>query len=563
MPLLRHPYHFKHQKFADQRALVDAMAARAAAEGADQMAVFERERRQTFESHERAKADLRKKEEAERARLDKLEAEFNRKEAEIKGGRLSPKRKEAQLKRLGEQRGEVAEQLKNVADELNAAELKFRQDMDANQKKIDDLLGATTTKVDAIHNTFSKDVLPKAVLRVQNREGWQAAVLPKLKPVLDQGGSLHVIYQIFKITALLLLILSFLFVFVMAFRQLPLAGGSDELTDQLKGLIALKQGGGGAQEVARAAIFSVAAVGVGSAAVVAGNSIDRAIRGPVVATAGVSTEVAADGDPFLRAAYDSRRYAFNPTYRSNLTNVGDPQPTPDYNFSPTNNVNVPAPEVRILAVSDHAGTNALLTRIQTLNTQVQQLSSVTTLREDLTAVQKDVSEIKSGHLTKVGDEAAKANTTLGDINKTLNRMSADNSAWHAASGKQMSDTNNKLGLLGAGIDGLRRDALHMTPRSDGRNFFTRAGQFFGGESFVVSGRSYETLRSLLSQGPENDRIVQALAQLKSAVPSDKGKFLDRLRQETARGLTGAEKDDALKRLKRWEDVILSFTRLSR
>jgi hypothetical protein len=381
-----------------------------------------------------------------------------------------------------------------------------------------------------------------------------------LRPILDDQSSLFVIYQILRITALVVVVLSFVFVLAMVLRQVPLANGSDTLTEQLRGLI--KGGAGG--EMARAAVLGVAAVGAGTAAVVAANSInDKADRALEAATASAVSPVS--NNPLLRDAYfRNNAYGWIRNFSSSsVTNI-DGLETPPV-FSPTNNITMPEPIVRIVQVSDRAGTNAIVNQLNAIGSRLP-LSDVTALKTSVVKVQEDISLIKSG-LGGFKTEASSANTTLARIDSSLRQLSTEQIGAATAQQVLMTGTNSKLELIDTNITGMRRESLAMFPRSDGRNFGSRAGQFFGSESFAISEQAYEGIKSQLPKTPDYAAILVGLERLKYQLPMGKGAFVNRLRQETAKAALAAKaplsEKEQLKLLKSWEAVILSYTRLPR
>ena len=407
-------------------------------------------------------------------------------------------------------------------------------------------------QIDSIYNELGPE-LPSIVLQVQDQP--QGLVNNLLRPILDDRSSLYVIFQILRITAMVLLVLSFVFVLVMALRQLPLSNGSETISEQLRGLIK----GGGGQEIARAAVLGVATVGIGTAAVVAGNKADRAME---IATASATSP--GSTNPYLRDAYyrnnlyEGKRTIYGPTSTTNIN--GDELPPI---FSPTNNITMPEPVVRIVSVSDRAGTRAIVNQLTAIGSRLP-LADITNLKDSLLKVQQDISSIKGG----LGDfnlGATSANAKLTSIDKSLTHLSTDTTNSASAQYLLTSATNTKLETIGLDIAGLRRESLVSSPRSAGRNFATRAGQFFGSESFAVTEQAYQSLTTQLPKNLASAALLSGLENLKYQLPMEKGAFLKQLRYKTAEAAkkTSSNEQEALNLLKAWEAVILSYVRLPR
>jgi hypothetical protein len=549
MRLLKDPYNFKYQRFASPEELLSTLATKAAAEDAEQLKKFEAKRREQGENLDRTLTTLETNEKAAKDKLDALD-----KQEEILAA-LPAKNRDTRLKKLEAQREGLNEQRADIARQRKSAQGDFQNFRKANDEDIAALLQQTGDKVDSIHHDFG-GVLPEILSNIQTRPVLSDYLL---KPFLDERTSVYVVYQIFKITALIILVLSFVFVFVMALRRLPLANSSETLADKLQGLIGSGQSGA-SHDVARAAVLSVAALGVGTAAVVAGNSIDRAISTPGIAIAGATSPIPAD--PFYRNAYYSLHNAPRNSNQSYLTNVATEQPTPDYKFSPTNKIDLPEPVVKILTVPDRAGTALLSNHLDTLNTKVQQMGGdVADMKQSAMQMRMDVSDFKRDFPKTFASEADKLDLKLGDIGGTLTQISTNNSQWNTTYSQTVGETNKKLDLINGSFDAARREALVRQQKSDGRNFLTRAGQFFGSEHFVVSEQSYDALAALLPKDQEHKVILDGLEQLKSQPPAGKGTFLSRLREETLKAAHNNKA--ALDTLKLWENTILSYTRLPR
>ena len=538
---LADPYHFKYQKYSNQRELLDALAAKAIAADAIYQSKLESERLELADKHEREKAELNQK--VLQARKTKADVERQREALTSVSSRRNAKARKLDR--------DLEAANKTIADnEQKLEDLKQRYDDDL--KRIADnmtqLAQESSKKIDGIYNDFGAD-LPRVVLLVQNKP--QGLFDKLLKPFLDEKSSLFIVFQIFRITSLIVLALSFVFVLAMVLRQLPLATGSDTLTDQIKGLLSLRPVGSN-QELAKSAILSVAALGVGTAVVVAGNSInDKANRALEIASASGSASPF-NSNLLMRDAY----YGRNNTYNSSTNRESNPLPPV---FSPTNNVTSPQPVVRIVEVADRAGTRALVAELNAIASRP--LTELATLKTTVSKAQQDISEIKDG-LRGFGEKASQANASLTTIGTSLQKISANNLDCCNDQASHWNEVNSKLNLISNNIDGMRGDNLVRTLKSDGRNLFSRASQLFGSESFAVSDQAYRALKALLPQSEEFAPILKALDNSKANPPAGKRTFLQNLRAAT-KAEAKSEAKDALLNLKHWEALILSYTRLPR
>lgn len=543
---LNNPYHFKYHKFANPAELLDTLASRAIAENAAEQTRIDAAQRQLVDKSEREKADLT----AAMAKSQEKLADITKQKEKL--AESSPNKSASQLKKLDQDLQDTDQSIEAASAKLKNAddEYKFNKTQyDARTMKLSE---DSRQQTDSIYNELGPE-LPSIVLQIHDQP--QGLVNNLLRPILDDRSSLYVIFQILRITAMVLLVLSFVFVLAMALRQLPLSNGSETISEQLRGLIK----GGGGQEVARAAVLGVAAIGIGTAAVVAGNKADRAVE---IATASATSP--GSNNPFLRDAYyrnnlyEGKRTIYGPTSTTNINGDDLPQI-----FSPTNNITLPQPVVRIVSVSDRAGTRAIVNQLNAIGSRLP-LADITNLKDSLSKVQQDISLIKGG-LGDFKTGATSANAKLSSIDNSLTRLSTDTTNSASAQYLLTAATNTKLEAIGLDITGLRRESLVMSPRSAGRNFATRAGQFFGSESFAITEQAYQSLNTQLPKTLAYAAILSSLENLKYQLPMEKGAFLKQLRDKTAEAAkrTSSSDQEALKLLKFWEAVILSYARLPR
>jgi hypothetical protein len=565
---LNDPYHIKYRKYANQRELLDALAASAMADNTMRQASVQAASRDLWNNWQQEKTRLSVENDNARERVDEITKEKEKLANGASGGSdASEKDKANQMKKLDQELKTVDETIQKNTVSLAEGEKKHNASAAINAATIQGLYSESRERIDAIYNEFGAK-LPGIILAIQQKPRGPLDSLfdSLLKPVLDEQSSLYVVFQTLRLTALILLVLSFGFVLVMALRQLPLTNGSDALTDQFKSLIAFKPGGGG-QDIARAAVLSVAAVGVGTAAFVAGNSInDKANR--ALEMASTTAASATSGNPLLRSAYNaqSNTYRLNPTtdlsfaqYIANATTYNDGGfHLPD--FKPVNNITVPDPVLHIIGVPDRAGTRALITQINAIGSKLP-LADFAALKTSVANAQQDLALIKNG-LGGFKDQAVAANDKLGNIDGSLKKLSTEPLLTAATRQNELAvNTNQKLDLLSHNIENLRDDTV-WPPRSDGRNLASRASQLFGSETFAVSENSSQGIKDHLPKSADYNPIRDALDEIRYGLPAGKQSFLRALRDKTA-AHAGNASASALEKLKPWEAVILSYSRLPR
>jgi hypothetical protein len=392
----------------------------------------------------------------------------------------------------------------------------------------------TSRQLNFIHNEYRAS-LP-SILAV-HRNGGDGTFSERLRNrIFDEGSSLHVIYQIFKVTALIILVLTVIFVVVQLFRTLsPLATGTDTVTEQLKALLA--GGGVAGSGVARTAIISVAALGVGTAGAAAIGTIndkaDRALAMAESRTLAESKSLAdAKAQLSARAEY---AFAFKPEGGVETQPVAFPTPIFQVPQGPAPNYYLPPPVVRIIQAGTPApNLNPLQTSIDGVAAKFDLLNTNLAKREQdcWMKLQPEVAKVSEG-LTTVNTSVLGLSTQTQGVNTSL------------------AGANTKLDELKTQLLCARQD--NQFRLTQGRNWRTRFGQFFSPERYIVTDQSVVALTPLVPKA-----LDKALMNMraKRLAPMEKDKFLDELKTY----YSGTDKD---KIFKDWEALILSYTRVAR
>jgi hypothetical protein len=562
---LNDPYRVKYRKYGNQRDLLDALAASAMADNAMRQAKLESATRDLWDKWEREKTRLQVENNKALEKANEI-----KKEEEKLANNSSETNKAGQIKKIDQELKTIDDARQKNSDSILEGEAKYKANAEMNAGIVQTLFEDSREKIDSIYKDLGAS-LPGIILATQQkpRGSFDSLFESLLKPVLDEQSSLYVIFQTLRLTALILLVLSFVFVLVMALRQLPLASGADTLTDQIKSLISFKPGGGG-QDMARAAIVSVAALGVGTAAVIAGTSInDKANRALEMASA--SAVSPGPGSSLLAPGYypGSNVLRLSPStnlntnslanYIANSATYNDGEiHLPD--FKPVNNITVPDPVVRIIGVPDRAGTRALIAQINAVGSKLP-LADFAALKTSVAQAQQDLAAIKIG-LGGFKNETTTANANLSNIYGSLTQLSTERLAAAAAQTRLMTAANSKLDDINKSIESQHQLDTVWPPRSDGRNLASRASQFFGSERFAASEKSVQVIKDHLPKSAEYDPIRSALDEIKYRLPASKQTFLMTLRRATGAHAPNATAA-ALEKLRAWETVILSYTRLPR
>lgn len=538
----------KRQKFGDNALLIESLRERVRAEYASQLKIYQ-DQLDSFvkERDEQLTALLRQRFALENVR----ESIKNRGLAA-----LTDYNKEAGIKeRLPRN---VDEAVKAKDQQLLALENREKfikanyQKLEAdNKQKVADLEQSAESRMNNIDSFFAPklDEIHKPYTIVRNQP-----INRFLESTLNEQSGVYVIYEIFRMACILILILSLVFVLAMALRALPYQG-EELLLERATGLLDGRSSP--LKDVAKSTLLSVTALGIGSAAVVAGVSInDKANR----ALEAVEPRPAVSFP--MNAPSDSMSYRMMVKNTNLINNKLEPEPfpTPMINLypsvapTPIVNVEPQPPIIRIVPVTSAGLTNNLRrisASVGNLNTRVDYLST------EVGTMGDKIHGKFAPSLTQIAE-------TLGTINTNFNTFSKDATQQQTKQNENLTKATERLEGIDNHITELRQDNLNLQ-KTEGKNLATRATQFFGGERFMVSNQSYQALSNLIKKADRADKaknvyqpILDALQAMIGEPPRDKGDFLKELRDNAA-----IQKDPSMKKyLQQWQSIILRYTRVS-
>ena len=559
---------FKYHRFSNQRELLDALAAKAIVVRDTEASPFVKERKRLTERLEEADKDLAQAKQ-------KLNNVALRKRQKFRQEKL----------------------IKDKEADINDT----KNQLETNEQKIKSLDAPLQSTRFAVYETF-KEQLPKILLKAENRKvGFFDDLVGD--SLVDNKNSLHVIYHVFRTTALIVVILSFVFILVMLFQQLPLAGGAETVTDHLKALISVKSGGVGG-EIAKTAIVSVTALGVGTAVLVGTNTVSvKSAGNPPVETP--ETRVKGSYFPPIEIGWDpvSKEYFqqllmsggdVNSTYlsylRQNISN-GSQEPI---TFSP--NIDVPEAVVFHTRVADTAGTQAILEQLKVLIAQFKTTPEIEALKNKITIIEAQLKDLSKADckcdeaLQAIADHLHKLRESIGGpLVTNLNISSSPDPVLtpvapspspvpspgqnpHPGPSPTPTQPDSVIGVLkstAAALDqidrdlkAIRADAL-VNRSSNSGNLLSQAGRVFGSESYLVTDHVSQELNEVMKGNTNRKAFTDALEEMKRQAPLEKKKFLKELRNQLTKNANDNQKKSLLDSLKPWESVILSYARMRR
>jgi hypothetical protein len=420
---------------------------------------------------------------------------------------------------------------------------------DRTQKDLDEIDGLAVEKIEAIYASL-KPTLPDYVRArreiVQKRN-------PFFRSVLDTNSGGHVIYLVLRLTFLAVIVFSVLFVILMLLRPLPPFSNSTEvITDGAKSFLSRGRGEGGMfPEIARSAVVTAAALGIGTAVVVASG------------VAGGPGNVAPIEDPSYVAETQGpgdrpwQPWSIHPRPSPAPTEVPVPSPGPTDTPGPIEPT-VPviyAPHFDVPQVDE---------------------SKLTSLKGQIDNLQTYVDRSVMGEVTRIDRDSGQLKTLLGNVSvPELSRTVKENNdnltgragqldlAISGLNGKLDKDFSEKLKETRNVVEAVRSDNLERLQRNVGRNLFTRTKQLFGKERYLVTEQSYRALVNIMCSLPcdNADTCVQVcpkslpvndilitLRGMRWQEPQEESTFLKNFKNKP--GFAG------------WKAVILRYTRAS-
>jgi len=367
-----------------------------------------------------------------------------------------------------------------------------------------------------------------------------------LENALNDKNNLYVIYEIFRITCIIILIFSVVFVLAMVLRTLPFSEGADLLTEQAKALLA--RGESSIPGAVKTAVISIAALGVGTAAIAAGVAINDKADRALDSSSSSSTYT------LSQASNRSTLRLLSREIRETIDTQRN-EDRPIFITTPSPSVVTGSTVVKVIPIGDPSNGAAVANSIGTLTKRVE------SLRSELSNIRTDAQGIDGRIWTRIQPDVQKVNEELSGVNKVLQEIPSLISKGDQHVTDILLGVNSTLGNLNRTVEQMRKEGLGQPPPPDGRNMFTRASQLFGGEIYAISGSSYNSLSTFL-QRPEDELIRDSLAKMLGELPGDKQTFLKSLNDKILASPTG-DKTVALKRLKMWQALILRYARVPR
>lgn len=395
-------------------------------------------------------------------------------------------------------------------------------------------------------------------------------------PVFKEGNGAYVIYQTARTAAIVVLVFAVVSVLLLLLRLIPFFASAAETVRQQLGDVYKSSGGGGGggtaavgPQLARSLVLTAAALGVGTAVVVAGNSISDG--GPRVAVAGATSDDRPDHSTVNRGT----------TVNNTRNTGGGDNDKTTVEFNPE--IIYPEPyviryEVPVLVPSGGGGGGTLSLPQDFVKVFTDAAGRLDTLSKQPFVLKSDVSDVKqyvddrvdskvTSHLDNLQTNVLPALASKEDLQKESERI-----GWRVFDiDTRVLGVEQNLGETLAGLSNnlANTNALLSRQNSGGRNFFTATRQvFLGGDTYMASPEAASALRRQMCGGTPcadagAESLLKALAEMVGQPPQDDGKFMKALSAKMVSlgpgpGLTATEQ----KALKDWKSVVLKFTRLS-
>lgn len=437
--------------------------------------------------------------------------------------------------------------------------------LEGNKTKPAELTNALNNQSGFIYGTL-KNALPKVMLASGNHK--ESTLDQLFKPFLDESSSLNLVFQTLRMTVLVVIVLTFIFIVVVGFQMLPLATGGATASDQLRSLMSLK-GGSVASEAAKIAIIGITAVGVGTAVVIGSQALQGA------------------GDALVLSSHD-RGSSDTGGYRPSYT-IQTPTAEHPIEFKPTINVpEIKVPQAVVLDRStvDTSGTEKILEQLRIITAALATSSDVKVLdvrikalenkKSDLNTVCDCVSVLIGGD--KPNTDPTKLIPKPQDPDPTrLIPKPQDPDPTNATPKRQdpvgpstptsSPSADNKLPKLNlpTALDGIHEQLIkanetqRLKQRPDARSVFVRGKDFIlGAEYYAVTEDSLNNFKHAVSPTPLDPGLETALKDLMSQPPQRKNQFLISLRKR----VESAKSQSALLQFTQYERKILYHFKLS-
>lgn len=422
-----------------------------------------------------------------------------------------------------------------------------------NHRVIDE---AAYRAIDGLHSRFVPGFLT-AYIKEQKEQSPHPSSLSEM--VLDERRGGHVIYQIFYLALLGVLVFGVLAPIYFLLQALPpFAGSVEPLTERAKDLISSRRSlvtTSAAPEIVKSIALSVAAVGIGTAVVIANN--------PVTNPKTPSDEIAIAVDP-------DNPYVRHPVVRGPTPPPGftpspapgpspDSSPQPDESPSPTPSpgpTQTPSPPyqtpgvthtfqldaVQIARLDD--GLSKLGDRLGTVEKRMETeppkatAEALRTMEASLRPRLDDVFTRTAGF--RQGD-ADKLNREVGGLTQAVSDIRTTDIP------KVRDDLSTRLAATNTALTAFREG-------TQGPSIMSRARELLGREEYEVTEKSYEILSQLICRDPCTPAEAEILPKLKTLIRRGrmgKDTFRQRLGIRPSRSVAPS----------RWEALILRYTRV--
>ncbi|HEU4833160.1 MAG TPA: hypothetical protein VFS90_02055 [Pyrinomonadaceae bacterium] len=451
----------------------------------------------------------------------------------------------------------------------------------------------TQDKIASVYHYLKNVPLKKIDAELAGRQERQGFFQALLGPTLDDQSGLHIIYQILRISFVVIIVFALLAVVALLLRTLMLSDGVKTVTDQATSLIG--PGRSPILPVGRAAVMTVAALGLGTA-VAAGVSInnkaDQALAQyqrpapepgkPAARVKGAYSPPESSGTP--AAHYDSTNTQYDYAYDNGV-----------YDYSTHQEIAGSTPQPPVVKVYPQITVNPVLEKGGNPgNTSVSldpaSVESIKTALTSLTAVNQDLStKLKNLTPSTSTDEIKVAN----HVTKDALDNSVDKALLIELQGKSTFD--NTLKSLQDFI--TKFDDLHSINLDKPANPTERSGigsLFHGPDRYFVSKRALEQIADLMNgyatfYNGEKQKLSQAATDtayasiqnydaklaadaaiseamrwlyLRGGVPVKKEEFIKKLKIELQQTSYYQQNQSmVLGRFSFWQDTILTYTRI--
>lgn len=463
------------------------------------------------------------------------------------------------------------------------------------EKEIKNADDAAQQQLKVLHTGFRKNLKE----RIKNLPGsgsnhWFLSIFDP-RSVLDEKSGAYVIYQTCRTIALVVLVLFVLSLFLLVLRRLPFfASGSGTLMDQISGVFKSSGGGGSGggegavPQFAKSLVVTAAALGIGTAVVVAGNSM-----------AGGQTTGAEDADFYvssnLRGGGSQPRRPRVPSGNGNGETDGA---TPvNVEFSPE--IIHPEPIVidykREVAVFNPDPINSLAGDVKRLTESLGRFSEeAINLRSEVIAAK---AQANTDMDTKVSNLSQQLTPQIASLRSDLDKTAQFNQ-WEVFS------LNNRMGSFETNFgDTLKNVSSELTStrnavetlgrgqNSGGRNIVTATQQFLLGRNrYMATKQSYIALKNLMcksdtpcegaqcnapctdtdkEEAAAKEQLLQVLKSMIGKPPMKEDEFLENFKprkpkagttSSTKAGTTSPPVNPAL--LAKWKSILLKYTRVA-